>query len=362
MPRIIQASLSIRSAIISPSTGTNQLQRNENSGFQDFNSDDSTGDPNYILQVPNGRRDDSNKISEVSDENDSSENKQDGDNLTFSKRVQDSTTFSNFGDAQRLRLHASSNMQILSEEEFADCMQVPNTDDLVDVVDDPLNLNGQNASVMQQQLSNSNDIILGLLDATVKEAIILFSLAAIFHCAVGRPGYAGYSGVAAYAPAHVIDYHAYPKYAFKYGVTDLHTGDVKSQHESRDGDVVKGQYSLVEPDGSIRTVDYTADPVNGFNAVVSKTAPLVHPQPVVKHIEVVPAVVKKVVPVPKVVAAPVIQKAVVAAPIVKAVQPIYATAIDLDDIAYSSIGPYIGLTYIWIILKMFAAVLYNINA
>lgn len=28
-----------------------------------------------------------------------------------------------------------------------------------------------------------------------------------------------------------------------------------------------GQYSLVEPDGSIRTVDYTADPVNGFNAV-----------------------------------------------------------------------------------------------
>lgn len=28
-----------------------------------------------------------------------------------------------------------------------------------------------------------------------------------------------------------------------------------------------GQYSLVEPDGSIRTVDYTADPINGFNAV-----------------------------------------------------------------------------------------------
>lgn len=28
-----------------------------------------------------------------------------------------------------------------------------------------------------------------------------------------------------------------------------------------------GQYSLVEPDGSIRTVDYTADSINGFNAV-----------------------------------------------------------------------------------------------
>lgn len=35
-----------------------------------------------------------------------------------------------------------------------------------------------------------------------------------------------------------------PKYAFKYGVNDYHTGDVKSQHETRDGDVVKGQYSL----------------------------------------------------------------------------------------------------------------------
>ena len=62
-----------------------------------------------------------------------------------------------------------------------------------------------------------------------------------------------------------VDYYAPPKYAFKYGVNDYHTGDVKSQHETRDGDVVKGQYSLVEPDGSIRTVDYTADKHNGFN-------------------------------------------------------------------------------------------------
>lgn len=59
-------------------------------------------------------------------------------------------------------------------------------------------------------------------------------------------------------------------------MNDFHTGDVKSQHETRDGDVVKGQYSLVEPDGSIRTVDYTADKHNGFNAVVHKTAPVHH--------------------------------------------------------------------------------------
>lgn len=36
-----------------------------------------------------------------------------------------------------------------------------------------------------------------------------------------------------------------------------------------------GSYSLIEPDGSVRTVIYTADPLNGFNAVVERT-PLVH--------------------------------------------------------------------------------------
>lgn len=56
---------------------------------------------------------------------------------------------------------------------------------------------------------------------------------------------------------------SHPHYSYNYGVHDGHTGDVKSQHESRDGDVVKGQYSLVEPDGSVRTVDYTADDHNG---------------------------------------------------------------------------------------------------
>lgn len=73
---------------------------------------------------------------------------------------------------------------------------------------------------------------------------------------------------------YLLNQQAPPKYAFKYGVNDFHTGDVKSQHETRDGDVVKGQYSLVEPDGSVRTVDYTADKHSGFNAVVHKTAPI----------------------------------------------------------------------------------------
>lgn len=78
----------------------------------------------------------------------------------------------------------------------------------------------------------------------------------------------------------VIDYfiatQAYPSYAYNYGVSDDLTGDVKSQHEYRDGDVVKGQYQLLEADGSVRTVDYAADDINGFNAIVSKSGLNVH--------------------------------------------------------------------------------------
>ncbi|XP_030747825.1 cuticle protein 19.8-like [Sitophilus oryzae] len=106
-----------------------------------------------------------------------------------------------------------------------------------------------------------------------------------------------------YVPEEV-DYHSHPKYAFKYGVSDPQTGDHKSQTEVRDGEVVKGQYSLVEPDGSIRTVNYVADPVNGFNAVVSKSGPSVHiepqqhlvPETVVQAAPPVSTYVKKVVP------------------------------------------------------------------
>lgn len=74
-------------------------------------------------------------------------------------------------------------------------------------------------------------------------------------------------------------FQAYPKYEYKYGVSDPHTGDHKTQYETRDGDVVKGQYTVADPDGTLRTVDYTADPHNGFNAVVSKTGHAVHPEP-----------------------------------------------------------------------------------
>ncbi|CAH0718195.1 unnamed protein product, partial [Brenthis ino] len=61
------------------------------------------------------------------------------------------------------------------------------------------------------------------------------------------------------APAH---------YEFQYSVHDEHTGDIKQQQEARAGDNVHGSYSLVQPDGVHRIVEYTSDKEQGFNAIV----------------------------------------------------------------------------------------------
>lgn len=73
-------------------------------------------------------------------------------------------------------------------------------------------------------------------------------------------------------------FQAPPHYEYRYGVSDAHTGDNKEQSEVRVGDTVKGQYSLHEPDGTIRVVKYTADPHNGFNAIVERHGHAAHPQ------------------------------------------------------------------------------------
>ncbi|KAL3283018.1 hypothetical protein HHI36_006175 [Cryptolaemus montrouzieri] len=120
--------------------------------------------------------------------------------------------------------------------------------------------------------------------------------AAIANAGIAPYGYAGlgHTGVSGVGGAHVvggpvavpvgpygteIDYHAHPKYTYNYGVADGLTGDNKAQAEIRDGDVVKGSYSVVEPDGSIRVVEYAADDVHGFNAVVKKIGPSLHKAP-----------------------------------------------------------------------------------
>ncbi|KAL4712791.1 hypothetical protein ACJJTC_011861 [Scirpophaga incertulas] len=65
--------------------------------------------------------------------------------------------------------------------------------------------------------------------------------------------------------------------SFSYGVNDPHTGDIKDQHETRVGDKVVGQYSVLESDGTKRIVDYEANPHTGFNAVVRKQGIASHP-------------------------------------------------------------------------------------
>lgn len=55
-----------------------------------------------------------------------------------------------------------------------------------------------------------------------------------------------------------IDYQAPPKYHYDYAVHDLKTHDIKSQWETRDHDDTKGVYTLLQPDGKKRIVEYEA--------------------------------------------------------------------------------------------------------
>ncbi|XP_037080557.1 cuticle protein 19.8-like [Pollicipes pollicipes] len=107
-------------------------------------------------------------------------------------------------------------------------------------------------------------------------ALKMASVLAVLAVAAGRPdhGY-GDSVVVGEAPVsrtvEVVDYvNPHPKYDFDYGVSDPYTGDRKSHVESRNGDRVRGQYRLVDADGTERVVTYTADDYNGFQAVVEK--------------------------------------------------------------------------------------------
>lgn len=62
-------------------------------------------------------------------------------------------------------------------------------------------------------------------------------------------------------------------YKYEYSINNPQTGDYKNQHEERIGDSVRGSYSLIEPDGRRRIVEYTADAHNGFKAIVKHERP-----------------------------------------------------------------------------------------
>ncbi|XP_072940675.1 cuticle protein 19-like [Epargyreus clarus] len=83
-----------------------------------------------------------------------------------------------------------------------------------------------------------------------------------------------------YSGGHHEEHYAPAHYAFEYSVEDKHTGDIKAQHETREGDAVHGFYTLHEADGTVRRVDYTADKHSGFNAVVHREGKAAHAVPV----------------------------------------------------------------------------------
>ncbi|XP_044752106.1 cuticle protein-like [Coccinella septempunctata] len=65
-----------------------------------------------------------------------------------------------------------------------------------------------------------------------------------------------------------IDYVAKPDYSFSYGVQDPVSGNSQIHEQSRDGDAVHGEYRVLQSDGIVRIVRYTADAENGFQATI----------------------------------------------------------------------------------------------
>lgn len=51
-----------------------------------------------------------------------------------------------------------------------------------------------------------------------------------------------------------------PSYQFGFDVKDDEFTNYQNRKEQREGNVIKGSYSVVDSDGFIRTVTYTADP------------------------------------------------------------------------------------------------------
>lgn len=63
-------------------------------------------------------------------------------------------------------------------------------------------------------------------------------------------------------------FKAKPDYSFSYGVQDPASGNTQIHKESRDGSAVHGEYRVLQSDGIVRIVRYTADAENGFQATV----------------------------------------------------------------------------------------------
>ncbi|XP_063383309.1 cuticle protein-like [Cydia fagiglandana] len=130
------------------------------------------------------------------------------------------------------------------------------------------------------------------------------------------------------APAH---------YEFQYSVADHHTGDIKQQQESRAGDAVHGSYSLLQPDGVQRIVEYTADKEHGFNAIVRYEG---HPTEAPHKVALAPvAKLAYAAPVAKIAYAAPVAKVAYAAPVAKV-----AYAAPVAKVAYAAAPAHVSFS------------------
>ncbi|KDR12507.1 cuticle protein isoform X2 [Zootermopsis nevadensis] len=66
------------------------------------------------------------------------------------------------------------------------------------------------------------------------------------------------------------DYDPNPHYQFAFDVKDDEFTNYQNRKEQREGGKISGSYSVVDSDGFIRTVKYTANPEEGFKAQVTR--------------------------------------------------------------------------------------------
>ncbi|KAH8393632.1 hypothetical protein KR200_008380, partial [Drosophila serrata] len=121
-----------------------------------------------------------------------------------------------------------------------------------------------------------NQFSAGSRTASVQASNLLQNAASAVNAAKDANADSNVASVLLPSPLPVLRQHQEPEvfppasYSFNYAVNDESTGDIKEHSETRDGYVVRGFYSLIDPDGYKRTVTYTADDVHGFNAVVNR--------------------------------------------------------------------------------------------
>ena len=66
-------------------------------------------------------------------------------------------------------------------------------------------------------------------------------------------------------------------YSFNWAVNDRDSGNDFGQEEQSDGNVVRGSYRVLLPDGRVQIVTYTADHENGYQATVEYQGEAVYP-------------------------------------------------------------------------------------